>query len=141
LISSKRKSRGFTLIELITTVAVASTIAAISWHYFEGSKRRSQRSDAVIGLAKAKAFAEKCYSNYRDYSDSKCDLPASLMTSPKGLYAIDYSSRAADTYVLQATTQGAQVADNAECQIIGITDTGDTSNTAAGSTTDKCWPK
>lgn len=142
MINSQIKTRGLTLVELMTVLAVISIIAAISWDYYKGTHRRSYRSDAVIGLTKARAFLEKCYSNYRDYSRTpECDLPVSLQASPKNLYAIAVSSSTTDTYTLQATAQNAQVEDAADCGVIGITNTGDTSPAGAGSTTDKCWPK
>ena len=142
MINQVNKARGLTLIELITVVAIIAIVAGFSWQYFEGSKRRSFRSDAIIGLTKARAFLEKCYSNYRAYNNANCALPLELKSSPKNLYSIDFDGTpTADSYTLHATTQGAQVADNTDCQIIGITNTGDTSAAGAGSTTDKCWPK
>jgi len=140
LINTGNKIRGLTLIELITVVAITSIVAGISWQYFKDTHRRSYRSDAIIALTKARAFMEKCYSNYRNYAKTpECDLPAGLQTSPKDLYNITITSTA-DSYTLKATTKNAQLEDT-DCTIIAITQTGDTSNAIAGSTNDKCWPR
>ena len=118
-----KSNRGLTLIELMTTLGIISIIAGISWTYFEKSKMRGMRSDAIIALTKARAYMEKCYSNYRKYNQAGVcnDLPTALKTSPKGLYTIEFKtgSPTATGYVLHAKVDTSKAQADDECQVIG----------------------
>lgn len=134
------KAKGLTLIELITVVAIISIITSVGWSWYEGSKMRGYRSDGLIALTQARAFMEKCYSNYRNYNHAQCGagaLPTSAYTPlSRGTYSITLQAADTDTYTLRATATGTQV-DDTDCAQIEITNTGDKS----GSTSTFCWPQ
>ncbi len=138
----QKKAKGLTLIELITVVAIIAIITAVGWSWYEGSKMRGYRSDGIIALTQARAFMEKCYSNYRNYNHLQCGagtLPASAYDPiTRGTYNISVTTSSADpdVYTLTATATGTQ-ADDDDCDVIEITNTGDKS----GSTNTFCWPQ
>ena len=133
---SENTAKGFTLVELMTVVAIIAVIAAIAWPQYTGTQMRARRSDAILGILAAQGFLEKCYTEVRDYTDASCTLPASIAASPKGYYAIALAASATDSYELQATpVAGGLQAGDADCAVISITNTGNKTN----STNTFCW--
>ncbi|ERS83480.1 type IV pilin protein [Halomonas sp. PBN3] len=96
---SIRRSGGFTLIEMLITVAIIGILAAIAIPGYQRYVERSLRADAQAGLNIAAGQLERCYT--RSYSYAKCDITAD---SPEGSYEISYKPDGKVGFLITATT-------------------------------------
>lgn len=109
------KTSGFTLIELMITVAVIGILAAIAYPSYMDSVMKSRRADAKSALLNAAQAMEKYYTENSKYTGAAVDtvFPAS---STDGYYTLSFSvAPTASAYTLQAapTSKGHQ--DNDKC--------------------------
>lgn len=81
-----RHQPGFTLIELMITVAVIGILAAIAYPSYQDSLRKSRRSDAINALGAAQLAQEKWRANKTTYG-ALADIGISA-TSSERYYAI-----------------------------------------------------
>lgn len=109
---TKRKVRGFTLIELMVVVAVVAILAAIALPSFNEQMRKSRRSQALQGLSDLQLRQERWRSNHSTYSDGTGTFGA-MPPSDYYTFAITASSNTATAYTLTATpiASGAQASD------------------------------
>ena len=63
-----KRQRGFTLIELMITVAVIAILAAIAFPSYQDSLRKSRRTDAKNALTQAMANMERYYTENNTYA-------------------------------------------------------------------------
>lgn len=128
------RARGFTLIELVVTVAIAALLAALAYPSFVSQMRKSRRVDAREALAQVQAAQEDWRGTNTTYAASVAALSLSA-TSPQGNYSLSVSGASATGYTATATAIGKQAGDT-ECATISVT-------LASGQTTyapsNKCW--
>lgn len=105
---SRRRARGFTLIEVMIVVAIIGILAAIAIPSYGTYIRKSRRADAMASLSQAQTSIERCYAANFSYAMPPCAAPPAA--SDRGYYAITAVSTAT-TYTLTATAAGLQVAD------------------------------
>ena len=106
-----RGASGFTLIELMITVAIVGILAAIAIPSYKSYILKSRRVEAMSELTKAQTIIERCYGVYFAYNNAAC-IQASPATTPNGFYTITASSpSSATTYTFTATAAGSQAAD------------------------------
>lgn len=129
------KIRGFTLIELMITVAVLAIIMAIAVPAYQNQVEKTRRADAIAGLMSASQAFERCFT--RENSYETCTLPTynGTDTSPDGFYDITVSSSATG-YTLTATADTAGPQKNDDCSPFTLDHLG---NQTADSTTARCW--
>jgi len=68
--SSARHSHGFTLIELMISVAIIAILAAVAMPVYTDYVRRSRLADASTGLATMRAQMERHFQDNRTYATS-----------------------------------------------------------------------
>ena len=106
--AGSRLAAGFTLIELMITVAIVGILASIALPSYRGYIVKTRRAEAMSELTKAQTVIERCYGANFTYVGA-CS-PATPTTTPNGFYIITAAS-AATTYTFTATAAGTQASD------------------------------
>jgi type IV pilus assembly protein PilE len=113
--SGKQSSRGFTLIEIMITVAIIAILSAIAIPSYFQYVVRSNRAEAKTVMLQASQFFERSYTVNNSYCGSSCGsdltvavtvaLPATLIKTPSsGTTLYDLTATASQsTYTISAT--------------------------------------
>lgn len=141
-------ARGFTLIELMITMAMVGILTAIAVPAYGVYVQRAARAEGRSVLLESAQFMQRFYSDNNQYAVSLAgvavSLPAALRTSPRNgqavRYNLDIPQVDAVSFTVRAVPVGAQAGDNA-CGTLTLTNTG--ARGATGATTPAavadCW--
>ena len=145
---------GFTLIELMITVAVVAILAAIAFPSYQEHVMRSRRTDAKGVLLEAAQLMERNFTELGAYNKDStgtvktalADLFGStspLLKAPKDGTAKYYDIQLASgvtayVYTLQAVPITGTAQANDKCGTLTITNAG-VKGQATGKTVDDCW--
>lgn len=112
------KERGFSLIEVMTVVAVIGILTALALPSFQEYVRRGHRAEARAGLMQAAQWMERVATANGVYPATTpkdgadvTPLPMSLTTVPGKRYAVSLKTSTESAYTLIATPMGAQSED------------------------------
>jgi type IV pilus assembly protein PilE len=118
--------RGFTLIELMITVAIMGILAMVAYPSYNDFVVRSNRAEAPRELVRLANLQEQLFVDSRAYTENMADLVGgtdSIYQTPSGHYKI--SATVVDsTFTLTADAYGKQLLADTGCTKIEITDTG-----------------
>jgi len=138
-------NKGFTLIELMITVALIGILAAIALPAYQDYVTRARRADAKNIILSVQLAQEKWRANNSSYTDSMTNLgyPGdSDQTSPDGYYKATVTNTSGTTYTITAVPQGSQAANDTECASFIINQDGTQSVTGTASANPSvCWAK
>ncbi|MGD8560139.1 MAG: type IV pilin protein [Gammaproteobacteria bacterium] len=103
---SGKSASGFTLIEVLITIAILGILAAIVIPSYSAQTMKSRRTDAKIALAEAVKNLERCYITFNQYNHASCDSypanGANMVVSSEGHYKIVATTLAQTNYVIEA---------------------------------------
>jgi len=145
-----RGSRGFSLIELMVTVAVVAILSAIAIPAYNSYVLRSHRSEAMNALTSNRQQLERCYSQNFSYlgcpttvGGAATTVCAAAVSTTNGYYQVSCPVLTATTFQLQALALGRQVQDSS-CYSMTVTNSGlqaakATAAAGGGVTTLTCW--
>jgi type IV pilus assembly protein PilE len=89
--------RGFTLLELMVTLAIVAILAALAWPGYAAIIQRAQRNDARLALLAIQHAEESHYQRFNAYSEA-----LTLSTASGGLGLAGHSSEG--SYALSVAT-------------------------------------
>jgi type IV pilus assembly protein PilE len=137
------RQRGFTLIELMITVAIIAILSAVVYPSYASYVLRTNRSAAASCMTELGQFMERVYVGnlrYDQNNGAATTLPAlqcSSDLSARYTFAFASGSPATTTYTLSAAPRGAQAGDTA-CGTLSLTQAG-TKGVSGSSTVANCW--
>lgn len=140
-----KESSGFTLIELMITVAIIGILSAIALPAYQDSVAKSRRAEAVASLTEAAQRLEVHFSQNGSYcaiadctSGYAAVFQTAIPSSGAAYYNIGPATAAnANSFTLDATPAGAMTGD--ACGILSITQAGVTAATSGTLSTAECW--
>ncbi|MFZ1642732.1 MAG: type IV pilin protein [Candidatus Contendobacter sp.] len=146
-------THGFTLMELMITLAIVAILAAVAFPSYQDSIRRTRRADAKAVMLEAAQFMERLYTANSCFDVPPCGsnaapaLPVGLTTIPRNeanaanrFYTITLGGVTRTTYTLTATPQNAQVYD--QCAVLTLNNNsvrGAAGRPANDPLTIECW--
>lgn len=130
---------GFTLIEVLITVAILGILTAIVIPSHNHSTAKARRTDAKIALMESASSLEKCFVINNQYDHASCtSYPASgadVVYSAEGHYKVVATNLTATSFTLTASAadNSPQVSDS-HCASFSITSAG-----VKNATNTDCW--
>lgn len=143
----RQKQRGFTLLELMVTVAIVGILAGVAYPAYQSQIRTTRRADAQADLLQLASFMERFFtenSRYdRDMAGTNVGLPFSQspQSSTNVAYNLTLNAVNQTSYTLRATPVNAQAGDG----YLELLDTGvrrwDTNNSTVIDAGESDWEK
>ncbi|MDO9139673.1 MAG: type IV pilin protein [Methylobacter sp.] len=132
-----KRGSGFTLIELMITVAIIGILSTIAYPAYTDYVIRAKRSDGKAALLQVQLAQEKWRANNTTYG-TLANIGVAA-TSPDGHYTVAVSGNTATAYTATATPASPFV--DAKCGALGINQAGDKTVSGSGLSAADCWGK
>jgi type IV pilus assembly protein PilE len=137
---------GFTLIELMITVAIVAILAAIAYPSYQNHVTKTRRAAAAACAMEAAQYMERFYTTNMSYANAKgvggaaVALPQTqCATDLVDHYTVKLSAVAVASYTIAAEPEGGQKARDTKCAILSIDQTGKKSVSGTSTVVKDCW--
>jgi type IV pilus assembly protein PilE len=144
----KKQQHGFTLIELMITVAIVAILSAVAFPAYTSHLVKGKRSAAQSFMMTVSNKEEAYMLNARSYfsAATQAQWAAVNVTVPQEV-AMNYDLSVAATntagappsYIITATPKDAQAAKDTKCGTITYTSTGTKGKSGTAGTVTECW--
>jgi len=135
------KKTGFTLIELMVTIAIVGILGAVAYPNYLSYVQQTRRSEAQSKLIELANRQEMYYLDHHVYAedlDADLNMGADPFITENGYYSIASNSAVSTAFdfTLTATAIGTQAADS-DCATLSITQ--DLTKSATDANGTECW--
>lgn len=107
------RSRGFSLLEMLITLAILSILIAVSYPSYQQYVLRSYRAEAVTALLELATKQEQWLLEQGRYSNQLTDLGFIQPVTASGRFRLELTQADPAQFLLKAKAQGPQLQDKA----------------------------
>jgi len=126
-----KKKQGFSLVELMITVAIIGILAAIAYPSYSNHMRKTRRNMAAACLQENAQYLERWYTSKLTYEDATAQpCPPEI----DAFYDVDVEPTGPRTFTATATPKGAQADD--KCGTLTLDEKGQRESSGESS---ECW--
>lgn len=146
----KRGNTGFTLIELVITMAIVGILTAVALPAYTKHVTKTRRAAAEACLANYASYMERFYATNMSYKQTQAsvsvrplpslDCATSANTGQYYSYDVDTTTLTDSAYTVTATPKATQLKNDTQCATIKLDQSGKhtVTGTSSASVTD-CW--
>ncbi len=134
----QKKSKGFTLIEVIITVAIVAILGSIAFSSYKNQADKARLADGKALLNNLAQQLERCYTRFGRYNNANCTVAnGDNFNSEDNFYRVAVAGITQTTYSLTAIPQGVQ-ANEEFCVNLTLNQAGQQTFSGPGAVS-QCW--